>query len=171
MKNLFIILLVILAAGATGYFVKEKTLEDGQKESTSVSSGDSVVNSIRGVLDLHGQGLTKAPAYIFDRTDITELDLSHNSLEGALQAEVRHLQNLKVLDLSDNKFTVVPAEIGQLKDLEVLDLSNNLLTGLPYELGNLSKLKLLDLSGNEYSEMDLLNIRKRLPSSAVIKSN
>jgi len=116
-------------------------------------------------LDLSRQNLTKAPSYIFDRTQIEELNLSNNLLEGSLQAEVRHLQNLRVLNLSNNEFTGLPAEVGQLKNLEVLDLSNNDLTGLPNELGNLSKLKFLNLKGNNYSVHDLNIIRESLPSS------
>lgn len=121
-------------------------------------------------LDLSEQGLTKVPEYVFGRLDIESLDLSNNNLTGALQAEIRNLQNLKSLDLSGNKFTGVPAEVGQLKNLERLDLSNNLLTGLPYELGNLANLKVLDISGNHYSEADLATIKKTLPASVTIKT-
>lgn len=121
-------------------------------------------------LDLSGQGLRNVPSYVFDRTRTEFLDLSNNELTGALQAEVRHLRNLKILDLSDNNFTGVPAEIGQLTELERLDLSNNDLTGLPYELGNLSNLKVLDISGNDYSEADLEIIRKGLSVSTSIRT-
>lgn len=120
-------------------------------------------------LDLSGQGLVNVPEYVFDRTDLETLNISHNNLTGALQGEIRHLQNLKVLDMSNNTFTGIPAEIGQLKNLEILNLSNNLLTGLPYELRNLSNLKTLDISGNNYSEADLAIIEKGLPLSTVIK--
>jgi len=119
-------------------------------------------------LDLSASGLTRTPEYVFSRTVITQLDLSNNMLDGSLQAEVRMLQNLQVLNLSDNSFTSVPAEIGQLKNLEVLDLSNNQLTGLPYELGNLSNLQMLDLRGNAYSTQDLERIKETLPNSVVI---
>ena len=164
MRNILIIALVFVALGAVGY----GTFAARPKEVANVEQRN--ITLTRGVLNLSGQGLTKAPAYVFGRTDIEELNLSNNSLDGALQAEIRQLQNLKVLNLSNNKFTGVPAEIGQLKNLEVLNLSNNQLTGLPYELGNLSKLKLLDLSGNAYSEADLSKIRASLPSSTVIKT-
>lgn len=121
-------------------------------------------------LDLSGQGLLKVPEYVFGRTDLESLDLSDNALEGALPAEIRHLGNLRSLDLSGNGFTGVPAEIGQLAKLEILDLSNNRITGLPYELGNLSNLKILRLSGNSYSTADLAVIRASLPPSVTIET-
>jgi|AntRauTorckE6833_2_1112554.scaffolds.fasta_scaffold03461_7 Leucine-rich repeat (LRR) protein len=123
------------------------------------------------VLDLSGQGLIKTPASVFDKTSIQELDLSNNKLDGSLQAEVRHLQNLKVLNLSNNLFTGVPAEVGQLKSLEVLDLSNNQLTGLPHELGNLTNLKVLNLKGNAYSSADLSIIKQSLSASVDIQTD
>ncbi len=64
--------------------------------------------------------------------------------------------------------TGVPAEVGQLQNLEVLDLSNNKLTGLPYELGNLKNLKTLNISGNDYSQLDLDTITKKLPAGVNI---
>lgn len=122
-------------------------------------------------LDLGGQGLESVPGYVFERTELTELDVSNNALDGALQAEVRHLQNLRVLDLSDNDFTGVPAEVGQLSKLEVLDLSNNPITGLPYEIGNLKNLKVLDLRGTNYAEQDLSIIREGLPTNVEIRTD
>lgn len=163
MKNTIIIILVCLVlAGIYGF--KDQILKT---ISTNTNTGNSLV--LGNTINLSGQGLTKAPAYIFDKTSTTELNLSNNSIDGALQSQIGQLKNLKVLDLSNNKFTGVPAEIGQLADLEILNLSNNLLTGLPNELGNLSKLKLLDLTGNNYTKIDLDNIRKNLPATTVIK--
>lgn len=120
-------------------------------------------------LDLSGQSLAKTPESVFSQINLESLDLSHNKLDGALQAEVRHLQNLRMLDLSDNNFTGVPAEVGQLSQLEVLDLSNNPLTGLPYEIGNLKNLILLDLRGTQYSPQDLDVIRQGLSSKTEVR--
>ncbi len=119
-------------------------------------------------LDMSGQGLTKMPSEVFQRTELVELNLAGNRLSGSLPAEVRQLNNLVVLNLSNNQFTGVPAEIGQLVKLEILNLANNKLTGLPYELGNLQNLKILNLSGNNYSQQDLDIIQSKLPSGVNI---
>jgi Leucine-rich repeat (LRR) protein len=148
---------------------KSESAEQSGVPSTSDKAvrEEPVVRSTE-VLDLSGQALSKTPEYVFNETGLQTLDLSNNKLGGSLQAEVRQLQNLKVLDVSDNQFTGVPAEIGQLKNLEMLDLSNNQITGLPHELGNLSSLKVLNVRGNEYSRSDLEIIKKNLPSTTEI---
>lgn len=98
------------------------------------------------VLNLSNQNLTSLPQNTFFNAAIQELNLANNALTGSLPGEIRFLQNLKVLNLRNNKFTGVPAEIGQLRNLEELDLSYNSITGLPNELGNLSNLKILKLT-------------------------
>ncbi len=137
-------------------------------ESETPIINTSAKASAAHTLVLAHTGLTKVPNDVFTQTDLLTLDLSSNNLTGALQAEVRHLTQLRILNLSHNAFTGVPAEVGQLKNLEYLDLSHNQLTGLPYELGNLSNLKELVLTGNNYSKVDLEIIKKSLPATTKI---
>ncbi len=176
MKNILIIIVIIAGLSTVTYFIGRNSAVNNNQNIPSKTNTNDVntpvvsVSSNRNVLNLSGRGLTKAPDYIFSQTNLEELNLSNNKIGGALQSQVQNLRNLKILNLSNNNFTGVPAEVGQLKNLEVLNLSNNQLTGLPNELGNLSKLKLLDLSGNNYSEADLQKIKETLPSSAVIKT-
>lgn len=180
MKTVLLVVLVAIAVAGVSWWnmrlpapspmpATEQTGKANTQEDTkAVSEHTEVKGGGSSILKLSGQGLTQAPSSTFTKTYITELDLSHNALTGALQAEVRHLQALRVLDLSDNQFTGVPAEIGQLSNLEVLDLSNNQLTGLPHELANLRNLKTLDLRGNNPSEFDLKIIREGLTGATIL---
>lgn len=161
-KNIAIAVVLLVVAGSLWFVVEKKPF------SGNTAGSDSETPIVGDTLDLSNKGLSKVPGYVFDRTVLVGLNVSNNKLDGALQSQIGQLKNLKVLNLSNNEFTGVPAEVGQLKNLEILNLSNNKLTGLPNELGNLSNLKLLDLSGNDYSEADLAQIRAKLPASVVI---
>lgn len=157
------VLIIILAVGFFWYTNKSKTNEVSELREDIV-----VIPDTKTSLDLSQQGLSSTPQYLFERTELEELNLSHNNLTGALPAEIRQLKDLRVLNLSHNNFTGVPAEVGQLSKLEVLDLSYNQLTGLPYELGNLSNLKVLDLRGNAYATQDLVVIKQGLANDVEI---
>lgn len=135
---------------------------------TPVTPTNNPVVPAGNKLDLSNKGLTSIPGYVFNMTNLQELNVSHNRITGAIQAEIRHLQNLKILNASYNQMTGVPAEIGQLSQLEVLDLSYNQLTGLPYELGNLIKLKTFNLKGNNYATQDLDKIKQGIPNTNII---
>lgn len=140
---------------------KEDIVDNNENDVTPQTSNSQTI-------DLSNQGLKQIPSYVFSKTNTEELNVSNNSLTGAIQSQIGQLTKLKVLNASNNNMTGVPAEIGQLQNLEILDLSNNQLTGLPNELGNLQNLKILNLSGNQYSEQDLNTIRNNLPSTVSI---
>ncbi|PIZ96528.1 MAG: hypothetical protein COX80_01135 [Candidatus Magasanikbacteria bacterium CG_4_10_14_0_2_um_filter_33_14] len=156
------ITLSLLLTGCT--IVQTPTINNTDNESTE----PSVTMTTKNSLDLSNQNLSKVPNDTFNKTNLQELNISHNNLTGSLQAEVRHLQNLRVLNMSNNQMTGVPAEVGQLSKLEILDLSNNQLIGLPNELANLKNLKTLNLSGNNYSTQDLAVIEKGLSKNVNI---
>lgn len=184
---LSVLALTVIISFMLWWSVRDSTLSPTAEAPTTTDVADKIITPIEQakvakeqlegkkssetILDLSEKNLTNVPSYVFDRTELTTLDLSNNNLSGSLPSEIRKLQNLTVLDLSGNKFTGVPAEIGQLQKLEVLNLSNNLLTGLPYELGNLQNLKLLRITGNHYSEADLQTIRSKLPAVTIIESD
>lgn len=142
---------------------------DTNIETPDINNNTTVPKS--RVLNLSNQGLKSIPSDVFSQINIEELNVSNNLLTGAIQAEIRHLSKLKILNASHNQMTGVPAEIGQLQDLEILDLSNNQLTGLPNELGNLKNLKTFDISGNNYSQQDLDYIISKLPKTVNIITN
>ncbi|KAM3317346.1 hypothetical protein ACQJBY_035155 [Aegilops geniculata] len=89
---------------------------------------------------------------------MVNLDLSCNSLTGAIPAEIGALVTLKSLNLSWNNFNQkIPENIGALMQVESLDLSHNDLSGeIPSSLSALTSLSRLNLSYN--------NLRGKVPS-------
>ncbi|PWA55460.1 leucine-rich repeat protein [Artemisia annua] len=70
-----------------------------------------------------------------------------------VSSSLRHLRNLKFLDLSTNNFrgSRIPEFIGSFKHLSYLNLSNAYFSGvIPPHIGNLSNLKFLDLASSTY---------------------
>ena len=165
--SLLIPILALIVAGCTDLPVELSPINQNQAQQPAQET-PLAARPGKNELDLSNQGLTQVSQDVFKMTNLQELDVSFNRLTGALPAEIRHLQQLEILDASDNQMTGVPAEIGQLKNLRVLDLANNQLTGLPYELGNLKNLEILNLSGNNYSTQDLEIIRQGLPADVNI---
>ena len=154
-----IIILIILAATLLWQY-------KGSLGLINITDNDTITQN--KILDLSNKGLITIPSYVFNQANLEELNVSHNSLTGAIQSQIGQLKNLKVLNVSYNQMTGVPAEVGQLQNLQVLDLSYNQLTGLPNELGNLKNLKTLNLTGNSYSQQDLDYIRSKLSSTVNI---
>lgn len=166
MNKIILVVVTILIVSVGVFFWQYK----GNFSSVNISYNKNI-NSQNKNLDLSNQGLMSFPSYVFNQTNIEELNISHNFLTGAIQSQIGQLKNLKVFNASYNQMTGVPAEVGQLQNLQVLDLSYNQLTGLPNELGNLKNLKTLNLSGNSYSQQDLNGIRSKLPSTVNIIVN
>ena len=63
------------------------------------------------------------------------------------------LNNIKKLDLQNNKLTTLPEEIGSLSSLEVLTLDNNRIRTIPYSIGNLTNLETFSLIDNQLTTL------------------
>lgn len=75
------------------------------------------------------------------------------SEEAKLRQDILDRPNEKWLWLGNGKLKQLPPEIGQLNDLELLDLSENLLIQLPPEIGQLRNLRFLALAGNKLTQV------------------
>lgn len=84
---------------------------------------------------------------------LNTLDLSENSLAGAIPDSLSNLTRLRRLSLSGNFFALrIPSSLGSLSLLEELYLDNNNLIGaLPKSFNNLKSLKRLELQQNHLS--------------------
>ncbi|PRP85757.1 hypothetical protein PROFUN_06351 [Planoprotostelium fungivorum] len=75
--------------------------------------------------------------------------VSGNSLSGSLPAQLSYLSQLRVIDLSGNKFTGVLPAVGGLRQLQIIRASNNQLYGdLPASFQYLKQCTDISVSGN-----------------------
>jgi hypothetical protein len=88
-----------------------------------------------------------------DLTNLAYIDLSSNSLSGAIPSQLGSIASLETLRLNLNGLSgAIPPELGNLSALTGLYLDDNALTGsIPTELGNLHALVTLSLAFNELS--------------------
>ncbi len=86
---------------------------------------------------------------------VVELTLWLGSGAVSVPEEIAELSELRVLDLSWNRFSEpLPGWLGELPELRELDLSSNGLSGsLPEGFGRFPKLEELSLSSNEFIEI------------------
>ncbi|XP_029313243.1 toll-like receptor 22 [Cottoperca gobio] len=109
--------------------------------------------------------------------NVKELDLAENTIGNIQDKAFRSLQGLRILTLSQNKLSSVPAEIRNLPRLEELDLSkNNIRTLECCHFTNLTKLKHLSLQHNSISALpecvfkDLIRLQVlKLQSNSITK--
>ena len=96
---------------------------------------------------------------IFTNQTIKLLNLSNNRLS-ILPKEICNLINITNLDLSNNKLSILPLEICNLINITNLDLSDNQLETLPLEIGKLINLTYLELFNNQLSTLpkEIINL-------------
>ena len=97
--------------------------------------------------------------------DESELDLRDKGLTSIECIDVLPgIEHVRVLRLSNNQLTTLPAEIGNLINLRGLALRNNQLITLPAEIGNLTtNLQALGLGKNQLPLAEQACIRARFP--------
>src|SRR5260221_2877533 len=114
-------------------------------------------------LDLSGQKLKEIPDSVFQKQNLTYLDLGSKS-------PISYPPLSALVDTNANLLTEIPNKIGRLTKLTTLILNSNQLTRLPDSIINLSKLEILDLSLNRdldiISEIEKI---KHLPNLKILK--
>lgn len=104
------------------------------------------------LLSLKGRYLTKVPDALFELNDLEVLDLTNNQLTTFPKA-VENLHQLSTLLLSANTLEELPDNVCQLNSLKTLDVAYNNLKTIPEAISKLRQLTTLNLSFNELDEM------------------
>lgn len=95
------------------------------------------------------------PAFRLLEGNLRTLDISDNKFV-VLPNEISRFMQLKHLNMSKNRLSKIPDCIGALTKLETLNASHNNLSSLPRTLSNLINLKQVDLSENHLKDFPLM---------------
>ncbi|KAJ3143780.1 hypothetical protein HK101_003096, partial [Irineochytrium annulatum] len=140
---------VIIAGGVMMYPGFEMDFLTRLKEDAVHALGPDAWGSMRqrveraektGILTLSDAKLTHLPVDVLGIKTLKSLDVPHGS--------ITKWTDLKIVNLSTNLFSKLPAELFLLSKLESLNLAHNALTTLPDAIGDLKKLKTLLVSHN-----------------------
>ncbi|OPA88883.1 hypothetical protein BFW86_17755 [Pseudomonas fluorescens] len=106
-------------------------------------------------LKLRGNYLTRLPDFANDGMSLTKLDLSRNDIVLTAQASARleRMQNLKILNLSDNLRLGWTANLSAMRSLNQLYLSETDTTAFPSGAEHLTQLARIDLHSNRISTL------------------
>ncbi|OQE39255.1 hypothetical protein PENCOP_c007G08502 [Penicillium coprophilum] len=114
-------------------------------------------------LDLHGNILKSLPMGLRRLQNLHILNLSNNALDMANIEIITEIKSLTDLKLANNQLQgELTSVIGRLPNLECLDLRGNSLTKLPDELVGLSSLRTLDVSENKFTSLPF-EVLSKLP--------
>ncbi|KAK9693967.1 Leucine rich repeat [Popillia japonica] len=108
-----------------------------------------------GVLKISNNLNDFPPGFLQLEGNLRTLDLSDNKFV-ILPNEISRFIHLKHLSLQKNKLTKIPDCIGALTKLETFNLSHNNLTYLPRTITNLINLKNVYLSENHFKEFPMV---------------
>lgn len=104
-------------------------------------------------ISLEAMQLEKIPAVVYKINQLTLLDVSNNKIT-EIPAKIQSINTLKELDLSHNSIKTLPKEFRKLSYLMRLDLAANNLTTIPSALAPLKFLRVLDVSNNRIKAFD-----------------
>ncbi|XP_068632359.1 leucine-rich repeat-containing protein 40-like [Battus philenor] len=102
------------------------------------------------ILDANHNDIDRLPDF-YGCTALKEIYIANNFIKEITEEFCDQMQNLRVLNIRDNKIELLPENISLLQRLKRLDLTNNNLNKLPKNLGLLSQLQSINMDGNKLS--------------------
>lgn len=112
-----------------------------------LTRGDMASEPLRGAVDLSGKGIKDLSGMQY-AVNMQALNLSGNPIR-KIPKEMKDLENLIYLGLSECGLTEVPGNVCEIKNLQYLHLAGNEITELPSEIADLTELRELVLDNNQ----------------------
>ena len=191
-RLLFLIFVLIAGCRASrnGEFINHKTLiswgnsasKTSFASSTYLLKSNSIPDSVFAMQGLQSLIITgmdcdygdrdscwmisEIPASIKNLKELRSLVLTIHGIQ-VLPKEIRYLNKLTLLDLTDNSALRNIDEITQLSNLQNLVLYGCGLSSLPRKMGRLKNLRYLGLNGNPLPESEIRRVKKVLPDCEI----
>ncbi|NQX92988.1 MAG: leucine-rich repeat domain-containing protein, partial [Flavobacteriales bacterium] len=96
------------------------------------------------------------------------LYLSANTIVNFKADAIKKGCQLKILDLSANRLSIIPNCLKNAQSLEYLNLADNKLNRIPKSIYKIKGLKVVDLSGNPIEQDKIDRLRERCADLQVI---
>ncbi|GAX75982.1 hypothetical protein CEUSTIGMA_g3425.t1 [Chlamydomonas eustigma] len=108
-----------------------------------------MASSAASTFSKKGCGLSAAPSEALSDTELSILELSENKITVIPEGYLANLKQLTRLDLRKNLISTLPDDIGLLQHLKFLDISNNQMITLPNALWTVTALEELQAGHNK----------------------
>ncbi|XP_050394831.1 protein flightless-1 homolog, partial [Patella vulgata] len=144
------------------HLAKLSKLEDLTIKNNSISTLGSFLPNLPALskLNCRYNKITDngVPAELFDLSELSVVDLSHNELTD-VPPQLENAKSVLVLNLSHNQIEMIPNQLFiNLTDLVFVDMSNNCLETLPPQMRRLTDLRTLILNNNPLIHAQLRQI-------------
>ena len=146
---------------------KLKTLDLSKNEITYIDREIGNLQSLKK-LRMSENSIEEVPLEINYLVDLVEIEFRQNKLSDFLQKlslQSFNLRNILTLDLSVNKFSVLPKCILAMNGLKVLNMAYNSITNIDFLFnGDLKSLEVLDFSNNKIENIsdEIFRLRDKL---------
>eukprot|EP01133_Synstelium_polycarpum_P012135 gene12135-14197_t len=132
--------------------------------------GGMIVGEHGDVVELCRQRLQDIPIWM-SMHGLRELYVSDNLINRVAIELIAATPHLKVLDLSYNRLSSLPAEISQWQRLTVLRADRNNITSLPASITEMAELEVLSLASNFLADVPDLTRMRRLKHLSLVQNS
>lgn len=137
------------------YFLKGLSLTFGSQFIDSIPSSIQNVQSLINLRIIHSS-ISTIPMEIFSLQNLEILDLSQNTLTSLPDFFIELDESIRIINFSENDLVELPASIFQLENVELINVNNNLISSLPEDVCTLGDETVFSISQNSLCNRDFV---------------